>query len=102
MIFREQDFFKRRAFLLTHPVELSDDTAIMQLDQEGTYKYLGVNEGDGVQHSKMKEKIRKECIRRVRSILKTQLNWRNKLTAINTLAIPVVTYSFNVIDWNLS
>ena len=73
-----------------------------QLDQEGTYKYLGVNEADGVQHSKMKEKTRKECIRRVRSILKTELNSRNKLTAINTLAIPVVTYSFNVIDWNLS
>ena len=50
----------------------------------------------------MKEKIRKECIRRVRSILKTELNSRNKLTAINTLAIPAVTYSFNVIDWNLS
>ena len=73
----------------------------MQLDQEGTYKYLGVNEGDGVQHSKMKEKIRKECIRRVRSILKTELNSKNKLTAINTLAIPVVIYSFNVINWNL-
>ena len=50
----------------------------------------------------MKEKIRKECIRRVRSILKTELNSKNKLTAINTLAIPVVTYSFNVINWNLS
>ena len=81
-------------------IELSDDTIIKQLDQEETYKYLGVNEGDGVQHSKMKEKIRKECIRRVRSILKTELNSRKKLTAINTLAIPVVTYSFNAIDWS--
>ena len=34
--------------------------AIKELDQEGTYKYLGINEGDGIQHSKMKEKIRKE------------------------------------------
>ena len=24
------------------------------------------------------------------------------MTAINTLAIPVITYSFNIIDWNLS
>ena len=24
------------------------------------YKYLGVDESDGIQHSKMKEKIRKE------------------------------------------
>ena len=93
--------FKRGKLVTSENIELSDDTIIMQLDQEGTYKYLGVNEGDGVQHSKMKEKIRKECIRRVRSILKTELNSKNKLTAINTLAIPVVTYSFNVINWNL-
>ena len=26
---------------------------------------------------------------------------KNKLEAINILAIPVVTYSFNVINWNL-
>ena len=93
--------FKRGKLVTSENIELSDDTIIKQLDQEGSYKYLGVNEGDGVQHSKMKEKIRKECIRRVRSILKTELNSKNKLTAINTLAIPVVTYSFNVINWNL-
>jgi len=32
---------------------------IQELDQEGVYKYLGVDESDGIQHSKMKEKIRK-------------------------------------------
>ena len=93
--------FKRGKLVTSENIELSDDTIIKQLDQEGTNKYLGVNEGDGVQHSKMKEKIRKECIRRVRSIVKTELNSKNKLTAIKTLAIPVVTYSFNVINWNL-
>ena len=50
----------------------------------------------------MKEKIRKECIRRVRLIMKTELNSKNRITAINTLAIPVVTYSFSIINWNLS
>ena len=49
----------------------------------------------------MKEKIRKECYRRLIAILHTELNAKNKLEAINTLAIPVVTYSFNVINWNL-
>ena len=33
--------------------------------------------------------------------MKTELNSRNRITAINTLAIPVVTYSFNIINWNL-
>ena len=49
--------FKREK--LVTPENISDDTVKKHLDQEGTCKYLGVNEGDGVQHSKMKEKIRK-------------------------------------------
>ena len=49
----------------------------------------------------MKRKIRKECYRRVRAILHTELNAKNKLEAINTLAIPVVTYNFSVMKWNL-
>ena len=83
-------------------VVLDDETVIKELEKEGTYKYLGVNEGDGKQHSKMKGKIRKECLRRVGLILKTELNSKNKITAIDSLAIPVVIYSFNIVNWNLS
>ena len=39
--------------------------------------------------------------KQVRAILHTELNAKNKLEAINTLAIPLVTYSFSVINWNL-
>ena len=81
---------------------LNDVTVIKDLEQEEVYKYLGVNEGDGIQHASMKDKIRKEVIRRVRSILKTELNSKNRITAINTLAVPVITYSFNIINWNLN
>ena len=42
----------------TAAVELDVDTTIRELDQEETYKYLGINEGNGMQHSKMKEMIR--------------------------------------------
>ncbi|KAL9965991.1 hypothetical protein ACROYT_G023995 [Oculina patagonica] len=71
---------------------------------ENKYKYLGVDEGDGIQHAKIKEKARKEYYRRVRMVLKTELNAANRFEAINTLAlaIPVVTYSFNIIDWKMS
>ena len=50
----------------------------------------------------MKQKLKKELVRRTRLILKTELNSKNRITAINTLAIPVITYSFNITDWNLS
>ena len=63
---------------------------IIIINQEGVYKYLGVDESDGIQHSKMKEKMRKEYNRRVRLILRTELNRRNKIEAINSLAVPVV------------
>ena len=50
----------------------------------------------------MKEKIRKEYYRRIRLVLKTELNSKNRIEAINTLAVPVVQYSFNIINWNLA
>ena len=75
---------------------------IQELDQEEVYKYLGLDESDGIQHSKMKEKIRKECNRRVRLVLRTELKGRNKIEAINSLAVPVVQYSFGIIDWKIS
>jgi len=44
---------------------------------EEAYKYLGVNKGDGVNHSFMKEKVRKEYYRRIRLVMKTELNAKN-------------------------
>ena len=93
--------FKRCGLADTSNIELNVNTIIQDLDQEGTYKYLGVSEGDGVQHSQMKENIWKEYYCRIRMVLKSKLNYANKLEAINTLAVPVVTYSFNIINWTL-
>ena len=94
--------FKRGKLVSTGNIEISDDTAIQKLNQEDVYIYLGVDESDGIQHSKMKEKIRKEYYRRVRLILRTELNGRNKREAINSLAVPVVQHSFGIIDWKIS
>eukprot|EP00794_Sanderia_malayensis_P013027 gene13027-14365_t len=49
----------------------------------------------------MKEKVTKEYYRRVRLVLKTELNSKNRIEAVNTLAVPVVQYSYNIINWNL-
>ena len=37
----------------------------------------------------------------MRLILKTELNAANRIQAINSLAIPVVTYSCNIINWQI-
>ena len=86
----------------TGKIVTDNDTEIQELDQEGVYKYLGVDQNDGFQHSKMKEKIRKEYNKRVRLILRTELNGKNKIEAINSLAVPVAHYSFGIIDWKIS
>ena len=44
----------------------------------------------------------KEYKRRARLILRTELFGRNKVEAINSLAVPVVQYSFGIIDWKIS
>ena len=58
----------------TFDIQLDTDTCIKELEQENAYKYLGADEGDGIQHAKMKEKVRKEYYCRVRMVLKTELN----------------------------
>ena len=94
--------FLRGRLTSTIEIKLNEDTSIRELDQEETYKCLGIGERGGIQHAKMKEKISRKCHRLVRAILHTELNAKKKkLEAINTLVIPVVTYSFKVIDWNL-
>ena len=74
---------------------------IQDLDQAETYKYLRMEEEEGVQHHTMKVNIKKEYQRRIKLVLKSELNVRNKIAAINTLAAPVILYSYGVIDWKL-
>ena len=93
--------FKRGKLMKTSSIELDKATSIQDIDQEGTYKYLGINEGDGIQHSKMKEKVQKEYYRRVKLALRSELNAGNKITAINMLAVPVLPYCFHIINWQL-
>ena len=82
-------------------IPLNDNQVIQDLDQAATYKYLGMEDGEGAQHHKMKVKIRKEYKRRIKLVLKSELNARNKIAAINTLAAPVILYSYGVIDWKV-
>jgi hypothetical protein len=46
----------------------------------------------------MTESLKKEYTRRLRMILKSELNAKNKIRAIGALAIPVLRYSFGVIN----
>ena len=48
----------------------------------------------------MRKKITEEYLRRVKKICKSDLTTKNKVTAINQLAVPAVTYGFGIVDWH--
>ena len=94
--------FKRGKLAKTTSIVLDEETTIKELQQEDSYKYIGINEAEGIQHAKMKEKIRREYYRRVGLILKSELNAINRIAAINSLAVPAITYGINVINWQMN
>jgi len=47
----------------------------------------------------MKERLKQKYSKRLRMIMKSELNARNKITAIGALAVPVLRYSFGIINW---
>jgi hypothetical protein len=49
----------------------------------------------------MKDRLKQEYNRRLRMALKSELNARNKITAIGALAVRVLRYSFGIINWRI-
>jgi hypothetical protein len=58
------------------------------LEQGKTYKYLGYEKNEGIQHQQMKERLKHKHNRRLRIKMKSELNARNKITAIRALEVP--------------
>jgi len=73
---------------------------IKELDLRKAYKYLGIEESFDIQHKNDKEKLKKEYLRRLRLVLGTELSVKNKIQATGSLAVPVLRYSFGIINWH--
>ena len=80
-------------------IKLEDGKELRELDGGEVYKYLGVEENEAIEHHKMRDKIRLEYQQQVKKYAKTELTPKNIIVAINQLAVPVLTYSFGVINW---
>lgn len=83
----------------TNIFELQDGDLIEPMEEGDTYKYLGVHQSVRTEHNTMKLKTQKIYMSRLNSILRTKLNGKNTVKAINTYAIPVLTYTFGIIKW---
>ena len=57
---------------------------------ESGYTYLGILEIDKIKEKEMKEKFSKSYLRRLRLILRSKLNGRNKIMTVNTWLVSVL------------
>ena len=80
-------------------MELPNHDKIRTLEENETNKYLGILEADTIKQVKMKDKIRKEYLRRTRKLHETNLSRRNLIKGINTWAVPLVRYSGPFLKW---
>ena len=83
----------------TDGIRLLDGQHMKDIDETG-YTYLGILETDKIKEKEMKEKFSREYLRRLRLILRSKLNGRNKIMAVNTWAVSVMRYGAGILKWN--
>ena len=83
-------------------MELPDGKVIKSLHEGESYKYLGILEVGRFLEEKMKLNVLKEYIRRLRKILKSELNGGNLVCGVNTWAVSLLRYSAAFLCWRKS
>ena len=73
---------------------------IIIIIDETDYTYLGILETDKIKEKEMKEKFSKEYLRRLKLILRSKLNGRNKIMAVNAWMVSVMRYGAGILKWN--
>ena len=84
---------------MTDGMELPNHDKIRTLEENETYKYLGILEADTIKQVQIKDTTRKKYLRRTRKLLETKLSSRNLIKGINTWAVPHVRYSGPFLKW---
>ena len=66
------------------------------------YKFLGVEQADGIKKKEVYNRVKEEISRRMNIITRTELNDKNLVKAINAKVIPVAAYPMNVCKFTQS
>ena len=61
---------------------------------------MGIEELEVIKHNEVKAKVNKNVKAKLRKLLETELNARNLFQAINESILPLISYSFGVVNWN--
>ena len=94
---------KRGKVVRCEGIMLPNNEVMREVEKEG-HTYLGIVELDKIKENEMKKKTIKEYKRRLRLILKSKLNGKNKvkITTINTWAVAVFRYGAGILQWKES
>ena len=71
-------------------------------DENEIYKFLGVEQADGIKKKEVYNRVKEEISRRMNIITRTELNDKNLVKAINAKVIPVAAYPMNVCKFTQS
>ena len=74
----------KRKIVKYRGIELPDGKVNKFLQEDESYKYLGILVADKFLEEKMKLNVLKEDIRRLRKVLKSKLNGGNLVWGVNT------------------
>ena len=75
---------------------MPDGERIKEVEQNG-YKYLGILEYKKIKENEMKENFWRKYLRRIKLIMKSKLNDRNK-----TMAVYLIRYGAGIMKWTNS
>ena len=76
-----------------------DKARVIQNVDEEEFKYLRILRKETVCHQKAKENVKKECLKRVKSIPKPKINTKDTFQAINTWTVLTICYRSVIIQW---
>ena len=93
---------KRRKVVSSEGEEMPDGERIKEVLKNG-YKYLGILEYNKIKESKMKDNFQRiKVMRRIKVIMRSRLNCRNKIIAINIWAASLMRYDAGIVKWTKS
>ena len=79
-------------------IHLPNQEITKEVDENG-YIYHAILELDEIKKHEMKIKVTAEYKRRSRLILKSKLNGKKKIQAINTWAVALLRYGAGITNW---
>ena len=82
-------------------ITLNNGEILKTLDQNKQYRYLGFNEHH-VTDKTSKAALKNEYFKRLKMILKSELNSLNIISAVISYAVPALSYGFPVLDWTIT